>query len=329
MPQWPLGHDVFHFSAVKSTPASVARIRFWGVRGSIPTPGASTVRYGGNTSCVEIRADNEIIILDAGSGIRLLGQALEEEFGSEPIKLALLISHTHWDHIQGLPFFLPAYGSKNQLRVFGYDGTRTRLGEILAGQMETPFFPVSMSDLPGKIEVEELRANEFQIGKVRVRSKLLNHPGVCAGYRIYTSAGSIAYMPDNEPFEHLDVQLRNRGANNTGHKYKSPAQERSDLLEFLHGVDVLILDAQYTDEEYRRHIGWGHGSISSVVALALDAEAKRLVLFHHDPDHDDATLDEIVKYARRQIAEKGSSMTVEAAKEGTELILGGSSVETA
>ena len=313
---------------MNSADNAITRVKFWGVRGSIPTPGAATVRYGGNTSCVEIRADGEIIILDAGSGIRLLGQSLQEEFGSESIRMALLISHTHWDHIQGLPFFLPAYSSQNQLRVFGYDGTRARLGEILAGQMETPFFPVSMSDLPGKIEVEELRANEFQIGKVRVRSKLLNHPGVCAGYRIYTSAGSIAYMPDNEPFEQLDLQLRNRGANNTGHKYKACAQERADLIEFLRGVDILILDAQYTDEEYERHIGWGHGSLSSVVALATAAESKRLVLFHHDPDHDDAMLDQIVECARGRIAEKSPSMIVEAAKEGTELILRASSVET-
>jgi phosphoribosyl 1,2-cyclic phosphodiesterase len=113
--------------------ASKTRVIFWGVRGSIPTPGPGTVRYGGNTSCVEVRADGEIIVLDAGSGIRLLGQSLQREFGSDPIRLAILISHTHWDHIQGLPFFLPAYSGKNQLKVFGYDGTRTRLGEILAG----------------------------------------------------------------------------------------------------------------------------------------------------------------------------------------------------
>jgi phosphoribosyl 1,2-cyclic phosphodiesterase len=300
---------------------SGTRIKFWGVRGSIPTPGPGTVRYGGNTSCVEVRAEGEIIILDAGSGIRLLGQSLQHEFGSDPINLSLLISHTHWDHIQGLPFFLPAYSRQNELRVFGFDGTRARLGEILAGQMETPFFPVSMSELPGKIEIEELREMEFQIGKVEVRAKFLNHPGVCAGYRIFTSAGSVAYMPDNEPFEQLDEQLRNRGAENTGYKYKSPAEERADLIEFLYGADVLILDAQYTDEEYKSHIGWGHGSISSVVSLAAAADAKRLILFHHDPNHDDALVDKIVEKARLQMAQIGKSITVEAAQEGSEVIL--------
>jgi len=213
--------------------ASKTRVIFWGVRGSIPTPGPSTVRYGGNTSCVEVRADGEIIVLDAGSGIRLLGQSLQREFGSDPIRLAILISHTHWDHIQGLPFFLPAYSGKNQLKVFGYDGTRTRLREILAGQMETPFFPVTMAELPGKIEIEELKDMDFQIGRLRIRSKFLNHPGVCAGYRISTPAGSVVYMPDNEPFDQLDLQLRNRGVENTARQFKSPAEERADLIEFL------------------------------------------------------------------------------------------------
>jgi phosphoribosyl 1,2-cyclic phosphodiesterase len=306
---------------MKKPDASSTRIRFWGVRGSIPTPGLGTIRYGGNTSCVEVRAEDEIIILDAGSGIRLLGQSLQHEFGSDPINLSLLISHTHWDHIQGLPFFLPAYGRQNELRVFGYDGTRARLGEILAGQMETPFFPVSMSELPGKIEIEELKEMEFQIGKVEVRAKFLNHPGVCVGYRIFTSAGSVAYMPDNEPFEQLDEQLRNRGADNTGHKYKSPVEERADLVQFLQGTDALILDAQYTDEEYKSHIGWGHGSVSGVVSLAAAADAKRLILFHHDPNHDDALVDKIVEKARLQMAQIGKSIAVEAAQEGSEVIL--------
>ena len=154
-----------------------------------------------------------------------------------------------------------------------------------------------------------------------MRSKFLNHPGVCAGYRIQTPAGSVVYMPDNEPFEQLDVQLRNRGVENTARTFKSPAEERADLIEFLRGADLLILDAQYTDEEYQRHIGWGHGSISSVVSLAADADAKRLVLFHHDPNHDDETVDKIVDKARMQIAQLGKSIAVEGAREGSELIL--------
>jgi phosphoribosyl 1,2-cyclic phosphodiesterase len=163
---------------------------------------------------------------------------------------------------------------------------------------------------------------DFRIGRLQIRSKFLNHPGVCAGYRISTPAGSVVYMPDNEPFEQLDVQLRNRGVENTARQFKSPAEERADLVEFLRGADLLIVDAQYTDEEYRRHVGWGHGSVSSVVSLAADADVKRLLLFHHDPNHDDEMVDKIVDKARMQIAQVGKSIAVEAAREGSEVILG-------
>src|SRR5205085_9794117 len=143
------------------------RLKLWGVRGSLPVPGPGTVRYGGNTSCVEVRADGEIIVLDAGTGIRGLGLALEKELGPETIKLTLLITHTHWDHIQGLPVFSPAYDSKNLISILGYEGARAGLGPILAGQMETPFFPVSMQQLPSHLAIEELKDMEFHIGKVK------------------------------------------------------------------------------------------------------------------------------------------------------------------
>ena len=176
------------------------RIKLWGVRGSLPVPGPATIRYGGNTSCVEVRADGEIIVLDAGTGIRGLGLALQKELGPGTIKLTLLITHTHWDHIQGLPFFSPAYNSKNLIRILGYEGARAGLGTILAGQMETPFFPVGLHQLPSHLAIQELKDMEFYIGKVKVQAKFANHPGICAGYRLFTSAGSIAYMPDNEPY---------------------------------------------------------------------------------------------------------------------------------
>jgi len=156
------------------------RIKFWGVRGSIPVPGPTTIGYGGNTTCVEIRTNGDIIILDAGSGIRELGLALTKEFGASPMNLTLLLTHTHWDHIQGLPFFLPAYQAQNTINVLGYQGARDGLATILAAQMELPFFPVSWKNLPGTIKVRELKKMEFNVGKVRVRSRFLNHPGVCA-----------------------------------------------------------------------------------------------------------------------------------------------------
>ncbi len=295
------------------------RLKFWGVRGSIPVPGASTVRYGGNTSCIEVRADGEIIVLDAGTGLRLLGNSLEEEFGPKPIRLTLLLTHTHWDHIQGLPFFLPAYKEKNALRVLGYEGARKGLAAILAGQMETSFFPISLRDMPSAIAIEELKDMEFSIGKIHVGARFVNHPGICAGYRLATSSGSIAYLPDNEPYDTL--KRNSAEPSDLGEARAYAVAERAKLVEFLRHTDVLVMDAQYTDEEYARKVGWGHGSLSSVVSLALDADVHKLFLFHHDPEHDDAKLDEIVEAARTLVLESGKPMEVDAAREGTEVWL--------
>lgn len=303
------------------TPPST-RVRFWGVRGSIPVPGSSTVGYGGNTSCIEVRADGEIIILDAGSGMRELGIALEEEFGTRPIKLTLLISHTHWDHIQGLPFFLPAYNEKNALRLLGYEGARAGLATILASQMETSVFPVSLRDMPSAIEIEELRDMEFKIGKVQVEARFVNHPGICVGYRLNTTNGAIAYLPDNEPYDVLKSSLAKPDKAEREKAQAYAAAARAKLVDFLRGVDVLIIDSQYTDEEYEEKVGWGHGSLSSVVSLALDADTRKLFLFHHDPSRDDKAIDAMVESARMLVLERGKPMEVDAAREGSEVWLG-------
>jgi phosphoribosyl 1,2-cyclic phosphodiesterase len=318
LPEIPRRPDPKSVPERESVPA---RIRLWGVRGSIPVPGKGTVRYGGNTSCVEVRADGEIIILDAGSGIRLLGLALDKEFGPRSMKLTLLISHTHWDHIQGLPFFSPAYNQKNLIRVLGYEGARAGLAKILASQMETPFFPVSLRQLPSHLAIEELKEMEFRVGNVEVRSKFANHPGICVGYRLATSSGSIAYFPDNEPYEDLKLQLASRDGISEDEARDFAAAERTKLVDFLEGCDVAIMDTQYTDEEYAKHIGWGHSPVDSVVSLALDANVGKLVLFHHDPNHDDAMIDKIVEHARALVAKNGKPLEVEGAQEGTEILL--------
>ncbi len=313
------GHQAVENDLVPEFVLPSTRLKFWGVRGSIPVPGASTVRYGGNTSCIELRAEGEIIILDAGSGLRLLGNSLEEEFRSKPIKPTLLITHTHWDHIQGLPFFLPAYQEKNSLRVLGYEGARKGLAAILASQMEISFFPVSLHDMPSFIEIEELKEMEFSIGRVQVSARFVNHPGICVGYRLETSSGSVAYLPDNEPYGVLNPAQR--GSSDLDQARAYAMAERTKLVQFLRRVDVLIIDAQYTDDEYTHKVGWGHGSLSSVVSLALDADVRKLFLFHHDPEHDDKKVDEIVEAARTIVLESGKSMEVEAAREGAEVWL--------
>ncbi|MEP6602484.1 MAG: MBL fold metallo-hydrolase [Spartobacteria bacterium] len=306
-----------------SNSESTVRIKLWGVRGSIPVPGSSTLRYGGNTTCLELRAEGEIIVLDAGSGIRALGNDLEREFKSQPVKVTLLSTHAHWDHIQGLPFFLPAYNEKNALRLLGYKGVGGGFGAILSRQMAVPFFPVRLRDLPCELSIEELTEMDFHIGKVRVSSKFVNHPGNCVGYRIHTSAGSISFIPDNEPYESGKLHAEACAHATPEQAAKFAVTERAALVEFLSGSDVLLLDAQYTDEEYKKHIGWGHGCITTAIDLAIDAKVRKLLLFHHDPNHDDDMVDSMVEKARELARARGSTMEVEAAREGHELTLNG------
>jgi phosphoribosyl 1,2-cyclic phosphodiesterase/CheY-like chemotaxis protein len=290
-----------------------AYVKFWGVRGSIPTPGPATVEYGGNTSCVEVRADGELIILDAGTGLRLLGRALVAEFDNQPMALTLLLTHTHWDHIQGLPFFLPVYKPQNQLRILGYEGARHGLDNILTSQMESPFFPIGLREVPGNVRIEELKDLNFNVGAVRVEATYANHPGICVGYRLFTSAGSIAFFPDNEPQHGHRLPDEAPLANSQRAKDYARSEDLK-LAQFLQGTDVLIMDTQYDSDEYREHMGWGHGCLDDVVALAIQAQVKRLFLFHHDPNHDDGKIREMTERARQLAGNSG--LQVEAAREG-------------
>lgn len=303
-----------------SASSSPARIKFWGTRGSIAVPGPETLRFGGNTTCVELRADGEIIVLDAGSGIRPLGIALDKEFQARPIALSLLITHAHWDHIQGFPFFKPAYDPKNEIRIFGFDGAGASFRQIMAEPMKTPFFPITMRELSAKMDINKLTGMKFSLGKVDVHAALVNHPGVCAGYRIFTSTGSVAFLPDHEPYEFFLHAAQGKQLSPEQAK-QIAAEEQTRLVEFLRGSDILILDTQYTDQEYKTHIGWGHGSISSAVSLALEADVQTLLLFHHDPNHDDEMVDRMVDSARAVVAKSGRPLEVAGAQQGSEILL--------
>ena len=283
-------------------PTGPCLLRFWGVRGSIPTPGPSTLQSGGNTSGVELRADGEIVILDAGTGIRPLGLALETEFAGEPLKTTILLSHSHWDHIQGFPFFHPAYNAKNRIVLCGFNGTASSVKSAIAGQMESPYFPVSLADMPGAVEIHELNEPDFAIGSIRVRAFPAQHPGGAMGYRLTTRGWAVVYMPDNEAAAEI-ASTQGTG----GHE---------GLVEFIRDADVLVIDSQYSREEYELRRGWGHGFVDASVALALEAGVKRLELFHHDPEHDDATIDRMVEHARSLALHAGSCLEINAAREG-------------
>ncbi len=299
-------------------PEGTTKIKFWGVRGSVPSPGPDTVFYGGNTSCVEVRADGELIILDAGTGIRQLGRQLQEEFGTLPMEMTILISHTHWDHIQGFPFFSPAYDEQNQVRILGFEGPRKGMEATLSIQMESPYFPISMEAMPGNIHFEELKSLDFTVGKVPVKAQFMNHPGVCVGYKLLTSAGTIVYFPDNELFGRLkSAEAAHQRQEHTDFARKQDAR----LAEFVAGADIVISDAQYSAAEYAEHIGWGHSCVDDVVELAMGANVKQLFLFHHDPDHTDAQVAHMLAGARKQVADTKSPLQVEAAREGFEVIL--------
>jgi len=299
-------------------PNGITKVKFWGVRGSIPSPGPETVYYGGNTSCVEVRADGELIIFDAGTGIRQLGHALKREFGERPVRMTILVSHTHWDHIQGFPFFAPAYDPKNKVRILAFEGPGKGVEATLSTQMESPYFPISMEEMPGNIQFEELKSMEFDIGAVRVQAAFMNHPGVCVGYRLFTSAGSVVYFPDNELYGRYREA---RAAQMSGETTVFARNQDQKLRDFISGADIVISDAQYDAHEYPQHIGWGHSCADDVVEFAVHSNIRQLYLFHHDPEHSDTHIAQMLASARKIVSEAGSKIQVEAAREGLEVVL--------
>lgn len=286
-------------------------IKFWGVRGSIPTPGPSTVKYGGNTSCLEVRSEDKLFILDAGSGLRALGNSLLKRGGK--IQASILISHMHWDHIQGIPFFPPAFIPGNSFVFYGAQEPDTGLGDIIAHQMDPTYFPIQMSDMASKLEFINLNEGKHYINGQLVETIYVNHPGYAFGYKIHFKDKSIVYISDNEPFA-IPAQAEGKDS-------VIGEDGNQKLVEFIRGADLLIHDAQYTPEEYTSHKTWGHSPYTYTVDIALKASVGQLVLFHHDPLHDDDMIDEILAKAEDIIKENGAILPVSAAREGNEIKL--------
>lgn len=268
--------------------------RMWGTRGSIPVSGPRFARHGGNTSCLEIRAGEDLCIIDAGSGIRDLGLQLVKE---GPRKIPLLIGHTHWDHIQGFPFFVPAYVPGFEFEIYGASGFGKSLAQLFSGQLDRDYFPVEMNDMAAQLAFRTLSENPVQVGKIAVYWELMNHPGATVGFRIEVEGQRIGYITDNEFLKgYLGSPLGLRGDSEIVVPYQR-------IIQFVSDVDVLILEAQYTNEEYSKKIGWGHSMLSNACLLTKLARARRLVVTHHDPMHDDEFLQTKLNLTRQILRE--------------------------
>jgi phosphoribosyl 1,2-cyclic phosphodiesterase len=270
-------------------------VRFWGVRGSTPTPQSENLRYGGNTSCVEVRVNGHIYVFDCGTGFRNLGKQLSQEKNGHPINAHIFLSHFHWDHIQGIPFFSPLYNDRDSSFIF-HSSSRTRgLQQALEEQMADPYFPVNMSDMAAHRQFCTIDEGRTQLEGCTVQSMWLNHPQGCLGFRMETQGKVIVYATDNEPGD--------------------PVFDKS-VRKLAEGADLLIYDAQYLPEEYAaRKQGWGHSHWREAINVVLESGAKELILFHHDPDHSDSCIDSVVKQAREHYPK------VRAASEGMEIVL--------
>jgi len=293
------------------------KVRFWGTRGSIATPGPNTVRFGGNTSCVQVTTDKgTLLILDCGTGARLLGDYLMQSCGP-PIRGHIFLTHTHWDHIQGFPFFAPTFTPGNEWMVYGPADGERHLEQALAGQMQYTYFPVDLEHIGATLRCLNLDEGSLQIDDVNIRSQYLNHPAVTLGYRVEVGGRCLVYATDHEPFSPV---LFKQDTDRPSMEAILHASDRRHA-EFLAGADLVIHDAQYTEREYESKRTWGHSTIDYVIQTAGVAGAKRLALYHHDPTHDDATLEALEEQARSLAHEYAPRMEVFFAREGTELTL--------
>jgi phosphoribosyl 1,2-cyclic phosphodiesterase len=289
------------------------KVTFWGVRGSIATPGRGTVEYGGNTSCVEIQAGADRLILDCGTGIRELGRHLVAS--GEPVSGTILLSHSHWDHIQGFPFFAPLFVAGHQFTVIGPHEHTNRLNDTLAGQMQYRYFPIGLEQLAADIRYQEVREEQFTVGQTAVSSFYLNHTIMAMAYKIEAFGRTIVYSTDTEPFS----QQPRAWVSSDSRKFLHKRDE--ELAAFMKGADILIMDAQYTPHEYPSKVGWGHGTHEYAVDMAISAGVGNLVLFHHEPTRVDSAIQVIEQLAQKRAQEEAPQLEVIAAAEGLSLEL--------
>jgi phosphoribosyl 1,2-cyclic phosphodiesterase len=282
------------------------RVRLWGVRGSIPVPGAAAAGYGGNTSCVQITTDDGTeVILDAGSGIRELGQALM----GRSRRMDILLTHLHLDHIRGLMFFAPLFDPDVEATVWGPPAAGRALRERLARYISNPLSPIDIRELPARVTFRDALPASWQIGGVEVAASLVAHRGPTLGYRLQADGASLCYLPDHEP--------------GLGQNLLSSDVAWISGYGLARGASLLIHDCQYTDDEYRKHRGWGHSSVSDALAFARRSDPQRVQLFHHDPAHDDARLGAVAKEALERWQQLGGEAAIELAREGRVITLAG------
>ncbi|MBU1109791.1 MAG: MBL fold metallo-hydrolase [Candidatus Riflebacteria bacterium] len=279
------------------------KITVWGCRGTLPTPGSHTLKYGGNTTCLEIRnAEGFLTIVDAGSGLRYLGKKLIQENGLD--EMCLMLTHSHWDHLMGFPFFVPAYFSRFRINVCGVQSARNYMAQSLARQLEAPYFPVNFEQLKANFNFSCKGPGCDSCVHLKVESISLSHPNGGFGFRFSENGRRFVFLTDNElGFQHPD------------------GLKPQDYVEFSRDADLLFHDAQYTDEEYVKTRTWGHSTYNEVLDLAINANVKRLGLFHHDPDRTDAELDRIVSELQNKAAARSANLEIFAVSEGMQIKL--------
>lgn len=315
------------------------KVKFWGTRGSIPTPGPSTVKYGGNTTCLEIRTDDDkLLIVDAGTGIRELGLSL---LGQGAIEASIFITHTHWDHIHGWPFFIPAFIPGNRFTLHGPVHYNEKLEDIISGQMKYEYFPVKLEHMASEISFVELKETTFEVEGVKITAKYLHHPILVLGYRFEQNGKAVVTVFDHEKYSNIFTQKEKEeegekddiddllfGSSEKDADAEKEAEEAVDemnrlVIEFAGNADLAIVDAQYTDEEYPDKVGWGHSTVEDAIKLGINANIKKVALIHHEPTRPDPKMEEIEEFCAGEILKRGMAGKLEvfAAREQFEVTI--------